>query len=86
MAAHIFHLGGALIVVTSVICMGEIVRVGRYFNVLLGVGLAAAPWFINSGTLGLKITGLVLGIFTAALAIPRGQILEKYGLWDKYVK
>ncbi|MUP47075.1 vitamin K epoxide reductase family protein [Gramella sp. BOM4] len=85
-AADVFHLGGSLVVVTSVIAMGEIVRLGRYFNILLGTGLAVIPWFLESGTIGLNITGLILGICIAALAIPRGPVFERYGLWDKYVK
>ncbi len=84
-AADIFHLSGSLIIVTSVICMGEIVRRGRYFNILLGLILAAGPWFFSSSTLGLNITGLIAGLLVVGLAFPRGPIKEEYGLWNKYV-
>lgn len=86
MAAHAFHLGGSLTVVISVICMGEIVRMGRYLNIILGLGLAVAPWLVNDSVIGLSITGTVLGLLIIALSFPRGIIKEKYGLWDKYVK
>lgn len=85
MAAHVFHLSGALIIVVSVISMGEIVRRGRYINILLGLIIAAAPWFVQGGTTGINIAGLMAGIAVIALAFPRGPKREKYGLWDKYV-
>lgn len=85
-ASDIFHLSGSLIVVTSVICMGEIARRGRYFNVLLGLALAVGPWFVSNSTTGLNITGLVLGLLVIVLAFPLGPVTEKYGLWQKYVK
>lgn len=42
-ASAIYHLGGALIVVLSVICMGEVLRFGRYGSVLLGISVGADP-------------------------------------------
>lgn len=86
MPAHIFHLSGALIIVVSVICMGEIVRRGRYLNVLLGLLLAAAPWFFEKSPLGLEISGLIAGVLLIFLAFPVGPVKEKYGLWTKYIR
>src|SRR5690606_23503606 len=43
--SDINHLCGSLIVVVSVICMGEPVRSGRYFNIPLGLAAAVLPWF-----------------------------------------
>lgn len=85
MAAHVFHLSGSLIIVTSVICMGEIVRRGRYFNILLGLALAVAPWFVAGSTTGLNFTGLIAGLLVVLLAFPLGPVKEEYGLWNKYV-
>ncbi|ELR68637.1 hypothetical protein C900_00181 [Fulvivirga imtechensis AK7] len=85
-AADINHLGGALIVVVSVICMGEVIRRGRYFNILLGLTVAIIPWFLQDSNLALNISGVVTGLIVAALAIPAGPKTETYGLWDKYVK
>jgi hypothetical protein len=86
LAADINHMGGALIVVVAVICMGEVVRAGRYLNVLLGLGVAIWPWFVQDSTLALNISSAVTGVIVAALSIPRGPKTETYGLWDKYVK
>lgn len=83
--ADVDHLGGALIVTTSVVAMGEVVRVGRYLNVLLGAVVAAAPWLLGAA-LGYAITSTVLGLLVIALAFPRGPKRETYGAWDAYVK
>ncbi len=83
--ADVLHLSGALIVVVSVICMGEPLRIGRYLNVLLGLVAAAAPWFLGGQT-GLNITSLILGLAVAALAIPLGPITQRYAGWDEYIK
>ncbi|WP_224996616.1 vitamin K epoxide reductase family protein [Cesiribacter sp. SM1] len=86
MSAHINHVAGALIIVLSVICMGEVLRMGRWGNVLLGMVVAIGPWFTADSTLALNISGAVAGLIVAALAIPKGAKTETYGLWDKYVK
>lgn len=83
--ADIGHLGGALIIVTSVICMGEVLRIGRYLNVLLGVGIAILPW-LQAGNTAMSISYSVVGLAVAALSIPRGPKREAYGLWDRFVK
>ena len=84
--ADINHMGGALIVVVAVICMGEVVRIGRYLNVLIGLTVAIWPWFLQDSTLALNISSALAGLAVAALSIPRGPITESYGLWNKYVK
>jgi uncharacterized membrane protein len=85
-AANVFHLSGSLIVVVSVICWGEPLRIGRYLNILLGLLVAVAPWFLNSSPTGLSITGIVLGLAVAALALPRGPKTQRYAGWDEYIK
>jgi hypothetical protein len=85
-AADINHMGGALIAVVAVICMGEVARAGRYLNILLGLAVAIWPWFLQDSTLALNISSAVSGVLVVALSIPRGPVKEKYGLWDKYVK
>ena len=80
------HLAGALIVTVAVISMGEVIRLGRYLNVLLGLIAAVAPWLLNGGTTASAINGTVVGLMAIGLAIPRGPQTEQYGLWDRYVR
>ena len=82
----VYHLGGALIVVTSVICMGEVLRAGRYFNVLLGLVVAGVPWLLSGASTTALVVGLVAGLCVAALALPRGPIREQYGSWDRPIR
>lgn len=84
-AANLNRLGGALIVVTAVISMGEPVRAGRFLNVLLGLVVAAGPWMVDGGTPAGRIGGTVVGVLVAFLAVPRGPKRETYGLWDRFV-
>ena len=83
--ADINHLSGALIVVVTVICMGEVVRAGRFVNVLIGLALAILPWIMVDGHSAWKIIDLIAGIVIIALSVPRGLKKERYGLWDAYV-
>ena len=78
-AADVAHLGGALIVTVSVIWMGEVLRIGRYLNVLLGLLVATGPWLFGPSPIGYSLLNTALGVFVAALAIPRGPKTESYG-------
>jgi hypothetical protein len=84
--ADINHLCGALIVVVSVISMGEVVRTFRLVNILLGLALTALPWFLTDAPAYLKIIDAAAGVIVALLALPRGALKEQYGLWTKYIK
>ena len=84
-AADLGHLGGALVVTISVICMGEVLRIGRFLNVLLGLCIAVVPWFLQSATTDYSVAAAFTGLIVAVLAIPRGPKTERYGRWDRYV-
>jgi hypothetical protein len=83
--SHVFHLGGSLAVVFAVIAMGEPIRLTRYFNILVGLVIAGAP-FMMDASLGARLAGLIGGLVVAALAFPRGPIRESYGAWDRFVR
>ena len=83
--ADIDHLAGALIVIFSVISMGEVIRVLRYVNILFALVLIIAPWFINDINNGMLITNIVLGVLLIPLSIPKGKIKESYGFWNSYI-
>jgi hypothetical protein len=85
-AAHVGHLGGAWVVTVSVISMGEVLRLGRWLNVPLGLGVAASTWLLDGGTAAATVNATVVGLLVASLAFPRGPKTEAYGLWDKYVR
>jgi len=84
-AANLNHLGGALVIVFAVVAMAEVLRSFRYFNVLLGLALAAMPWMMEDSNRALTISSSLAGLIIMALSFPKGEIKEKYGLWDKHV-
>ena len=85
-AADLAHLGGALIVTVSVVAMGEVVRLGRWLNVPIGIVLAVAPWWLPQATISFAAVCSVAGVATALLALPRGPKTQSYGSWDRFVK
>lgn len=85
-AADVGHLGGALIVTVSVIAMGEVIRIGRYVNVPLGLAVAVGPWLFSGMTVGYAAVCSVLGSLVILLTLPRGPKTETYGAWDAYIR
>lgn len=85
-AATVHHLGGALVVVVAVVCMGEVLRIGRYLNVLLGLAVAGLPWVLDGAPLAARALGLAAGLALVALSLPRGVVRERYGSWDRFIR
>ena len=84
-SANICHLGGSLVIVTSVISMGEVLRRARYLNILLAMIILVAPWFLYDAGTGLLISTTMTGLALIPLALPRGPVKERYGFWNKYI-
>ena len=84
-AADVGHLGGALIVTISVICMGEVACIGRYLNWLLALVVGIGPWILQATT-GYAVSCSVLAAAAFSLSIPRGKKTQTYGSWDRYVR
>ena len=84
-AANSAHLTGALVVTVSIIAMAEVIRAGRFLNLLLGAWIAISPW-VTSGAVGTaRWNALVAGLAVIALSIPRGAVRERYSKWDKAI-
>jgi len=84
-AADSDHLVGALITTTAVIVMAEVIRAGRFVNVLLGACLAIAPWLLNGATSIARWNDVIAGAVVIALSIPRGPVREHYAKWDRLI-
>jgi uncharacterized membrane protein len=85
LAADSNHIVGALITTVAVIVMAEIVRAGRYFNVLFGTWVIVAPWLLSGAGAGAKWNNLIVGALLILVSIPRGTIREQYGTWDRLI-
>ena len=85
-AADINHLGGALVLTFSVISMGEVIRPGRYLNILIGLIFIITSFILQGYSSIGQINDIVIGLFIIALSIPKGTIKEHYDTWDKMIK
>ena len=84
-AADNEHLVGALIVTIAVISMAEVVRVGRWLNLVLGVWLLISPWLLSGTSPGQRWNDVLVGAAIGALSAFRGTVRERYGTWDRAV-
>jgi len=84
-AADSNHITGALIITVSVIVMAEIIRAGRFINVLLGVWVIAAPWIFAGAGTSTWLNNTIVGTLLIALSIPRGTVKERYGNWNRLI-
>jgi hypothetical protein len=72
-------------VVVAVISMGEVLRAGRYLNLLSGLALAILVWVVKDVPVGMAISSTFAGLIIMLLALPRGVIKQQFGSWDKYI-
>lgn len=79
------HLVGAVIATISVIVMAEVIRAGRFLNVLLGAWIMAAPWLLGGGATAAGWNDMFAGLAVIALSIPRGPVGERYSTWDRLI-
>lgn len=84
-AADSDHLAGALVATVAVIVMAEVIRAGRFLNVLLGAWIALAPWLLSGATTAAKWNDVAVGGLLIALSIPRGPIRERYAAWNRMI-
>lgn len=83
--SNILHLGGALAITVAVISMGEIIRSGRYLNVLIGAIVAVGPWIMANPKAIQGINAIMSGLVLMILSIPRGVIKENFGPLQKWI-
>lgn len=80
------YVAGALTVVTSYVCMAEVVRAGRYLIILFGAWEVVSVWFLDYPPFGeLTWINFAVGILMILTCLPKGKVIEKYGTWDKYI-
>jgi hypothetical protein len=84
-AADNDHLVGALVVTFAVIAWGQIARIVRWINVILGAWIVVAPWLLAGGAEWWRWNHLAVGVALVLLSIPRGRVQERFGSWDRFV-
>lgn len=84
-AADSDHLVGALVATVAVIVMAEVIRAGRFLNILLGGWIAVSPWLLSGAATGAQWNDVIVGVVLILLSLPRGQVRERYAGWDGYI-
>ena len=87
LAAGNYHLVGALITTVAVIVMAEVIRAGRFLNVLFGVWMIAVPWLLSRHSVSTtgRWNDVVVAAVVILLSLPRGRIQNEYGAWDRMI-
>jgi hypothetical protein len=67
------------------IATAEVIRAGRFLNLLLGAWLVVAPWLLGGAGLAAQVNDVVVGLALALLSLPLGPVREHYGSWDRWV-
>ena len=80
------HLVGALVLVVAIVAMAEVVRAGRYLNLLAGVWLVLSHWLLTGAPVTARITTTLAGLALIALSLPRGPVVESYGSADRFIR
>lgn len=84
-SSDLSHIAGALAVTISVLAMGEPLRALRYLNLAVAAGLAAGSFFAGSGPVIIG-ANIFCAVLLAALSLPRGEVRESFGSWDRFVR
>ena len=80
------HLVGALVITVAVIAMAEVARPLRFINVLFGLWLTIAPWWLDGAELAAALSTTAVGLMLIGLSLPRGRRSgEHYGEWDRWI-
>lgn len=80
-AADLAHLGGAFVIVVSVVALAEVVRTLRLLDVAAGAVVVGLAPFVH-GPAGYTAALVLTGVAIAASSIRRGAIRETYGDWS----
>jgi hypothetical protein len=78
-------IAGALIITFSIISMAEVIRAGRYLNVVLAAWIILSPFLLAGAGQGGTWSNLVAGAIVMLISLRRGKVRETYGGWDRYI-
>lgn len=83
--ADLSHIIGALVLTVSIIAMGEPIRMLRFLNVVAALALGISTFIIELGA-AVAVANILSALAIAALSLPKGEIRESFGSWDKLIR
>jgi len=85
-SANCDHLLGAMVVTVAAVATAEVTRIARLVNIPLGLALIVVAFLFAADVPVVFWSEIISGIALILLSIPRGEIIERYAGWDKFVK
>ncbi|MGK0503383.1 MAG: nucleoside-diphosphate-sugar epimerase/uncharacterized membrane protein [Alteromonadaceae bacterium] len=82
--ANADHLIGALVITVVVTALAETGRAFRYVLIPLGGALFVTPFIYSVGAMAIA-SSIFSGALLIGLSLPKGNIHNRYGLWDKAI-
>lgn len=79
------YIVGALVATISFISTAEVIRIARFFNLLLGLWVLIFSFIFIPSWNGYFIYHIFWSLLLIVATIPRGKIFEHYGTWDEYI-
>lgn len=79
------YIVAALVVTFSIIALGEVARIVRFFNIPMGLWLGASGWILDGMDQRAAWASLIVGIAVIFASLPRGKIDETYGKADRMI-
>jgi hypothetical protein len=84
--ANCDHVLGALAVTVAAVATAEVTRIARFANVLIGLLLIVSAFVFAMHQPIVLCSDLVSGILLILVSLPKGEIVERYAGWNKYIK
>lgn len=80
------HLLGAVIVTAAAVATAEVTRTARFVNVVSGVVLLLVALIFARDLPIVFWSEIICGLILIPVSIPKGEIIERYDGWDRYIK
>lgn len=81
----VYYVLGPIISFISFISCAEVFRALRFLNLLFGAALLSAFLVHREISLLATFHNLLLGLLIFFLSFPKGKVLEKYGVWQRFI-
>jgi hypothetical protein len=80
------HITGALVATLAVVAFAEPARAVRFLNIVSGLWLLVAPWFLHGSTSAWWCISVATGVVLIALSLRRGPVADQYGAWQRWIR
>jgi uncharacterized membrane protein len=86
LSANIDQMVGAIAVTLAAVAAAEVTRTARLLNIPLGLVLTVAAFAFGEHSWPVMVSEIIAGIILVLAAIPKGEIIERYDGWDKFIR